>query len=303
MSAQFLNQMPYQELPKKTDSLTIWLFIAAVIHAIVLMGLGFENPKPQIISKSIEVTIVNSSAKKAPENAKYFAQANQIAAGSEQQKPQPIEKKKPQAGHDQKKQKRVKSSKAQTQIEHRLITQKQAEKKLESAQKQEENQEDDKNTQAQPELSVEELDKQIALLELKLKKQQENSEKTNIKSINGISAHKYIAAQYIKQWENKVQRNGNLNLPEINGTQSFSGTLVMDVGVETDGSLYNTVIVKSSGIAALDKAAKQIVKMSAPFTPLPKEVAEQLDVLRIRREWVFSNGETVSTSSYLTPIE
>lgn len=296
MSAQAVNQMLDREVRNSSDTLSIWLFIAAVFHAIVLMGVTFESPKPQIISKAIEVTIVNSATKKAPENAKYFAQANQIAAGLEEQKPRPVTKKKPHAGHDSKRQHETKASKAQTIIEHRLITQKTAEKKLNSAQKQEDNQAQNENKQ-QSELSIEELDKQIALLEAKLQSQKENSEKTRIKSINGISAHKQVAAKYIKDWERKVERAGNLNIPEINGRKDFSGTLTMDVAVNADGSIYNIKIVKSSGIAELDEAATQIVKMMAPFTPLPEEITQETDVLRIRREWIFSDDGNVFTST------
>lgn len=282
---------------KSSDTLSLWLFIAAVIHAIVLLGVGFVPPKPQLISKAIEVTLVHSAAKKAPDNAKYFAQSNQIAAGLENQKPLPVTKKKPHVGHDSRKQHETQAAEPQTAIEHRLITQKSAEKKLNSAEQQEDSQTKKESQQSQPELSMEELDKQIAQLEIKLQQQKENSEKTRIKSVNAISAHKQVAAQYIKDWERKVERMGNLNYPEINGNKNFSGILQMDVGVNSDGSIYNIVIVKSSGIPALDEAAKQIVNISAPFAPLPESITQELDVLRIRREWSFSN-EGILTSSY-----
>ena len=287
-------------MPKSSDTLSFWLFVAAVIHVIVLMGVSFVAPKPHVIGKAIEVTIVNASTKKAPENAKYFAQNNQIAAGLENQKPIPIAKKEPNARQDHKKQQHSKATKSQTLIQHRLITQKNAAEKLASTENHEKSETDDQNSKLQPELSVEELDKQIALLELKLKQQKESSEKTNIKSVSMISAHKYIAAKYVKDWERKVERIGNLNYPQINGKQDFSGTLSMDVGVSADGSIYDMKIVKSSGILELDEAAKRIVNMSAPFTPLPQQITQELDVLRIRRVWSFSEeGNTITSSNII----
>lgn len=300
MSAQFASQLPYWEMRKSSDTLSVWLFIAAVIHAIVLMGVAFVPPKPQIVSKAIEVTIVNSATKKAPENAKYFAQNNQIAAGLENQKPMPVEKKRPSSGADKRKQHESQTAKPQTAIQHRLITQKAAPKKLESAEKQEPTEAKDESSKSQPELSMEELDKQIAQLGAKIQYLKESSEKTNIKSVNMISAHRYVAAQYVKDWERKVERIGNLNYPQINGTQDFSGNLSMDVGINADGSIYDMKIVKSSGISELDEAAKRIVNMSAPFAPLPEVITKELDVLRIRRVWSFSNeGNTVSTSELI----
>lgn len=295
MSAQPLNQMPSTPLRKNSDALLIWLFIAAVIHSIVLIGVVFISPKPASINKAIEVTLVHSAVKKAPENAQYFAQSNQIAAGLENRKPVPLTKKKPKSGQHSKKQHETKAAKFQTAVEHRLVTRKKATHKMRSVQKIVENLPiENKNTRSQPEMSIEEIDKQIALLEIQLKQQKEASEKTRIKSINAISAQKYLATAYIKDWEKKVEQVGNLNYPEINGKKDFTASLSMDVGINTDGSLYNVVIVKSSGIPELDKAAERIVR-SMVFEPLPEMLTQELDVLMIRREWFFSDEGTIST--------
>jgi protein TonB len=39
----------------------------------------------------------------------------------------------------------------------------------------------------------------------------------------------------------------------------------------------------------LDEAAKRIVRMSAPFAPLPADLLKELDVLVITRVWKFSD--------------
>jgi periplasmic protein TonB len=296
MSAQLLEPPSYtQQAREKTDTLLVWLFIAAAVHAFVLLGISFVAPKSQAVSKAIEVTIVHTAAKKAPENAKYLAQQNQIAAGLENQKPLPMFKQTPQSGKHDNEQPEKTAAQYQPTVQHRLVTRKKAEQKIASAQQVLENQpEPEQSQQSQPEMSLEELDKQIALLELQLKQQKEASEKTRIKSVNAISAHQYLATAYIKAWEAKVERVGNLNYPEINGHKNFDASLSMDVGINTDGSIYNVVIVKSSGISELDKAAIRIVR-SMIFDPLPPELTKELDVLRIRREWIFSNETVITT--------
>jgi outer membrane biosynthesis protein TonB len=55
------------------------------------------------------------------------------------------------------------------------------------------------------------------------------------------------------------------------------------------------VIVKSSGIPELDQAAERIVR-SMIFEPLPEILTQELDVLMIRREWVFSDESTLISS-------
>ena len=106
----------------------------------------------------------------------------------------------------------------------------------------------------------------------------------------GVRVHENIAVQYKKDWEEKIERIGNLNYPEVAKKEGFSATLIMDISVNTDGSLYDISIIESSGNKALDDAAKLIVKLSAPFPALPKELLEEgIDILRIRRVWRFKD--------------
>jgi protein TonB len=99
----------------------------------------------------------------------------------------------------------------------------------------------------------------------------------------------------MKDWENKVERTGNLNYPDVAKKKGFSGTLTMDVGIKADGSIYSIRITKSSGNKALDDAAKRIVRLSAPFAALPKELLKELDVLVIPRVWKFSDESGMTT--------
>ena len=43
----------------------------------------------------------------------------------------------------------------------------------------------------------------------------------------------------MKDWENKVERTGNLNYPEVAKKKGFTGTLTMNVGINADGSIYS----------------------------------------------------------------
>ena len=99
----------------------------------------------------------------------------------------------------------------------------------------------------------------------------------------------------MKDWENKVERTGNLNYPEAASKKNFSGTLTMDVGINADGSVYSIRINKSSGNPELDEAAKKIVRMSAPFPPLPLDLRKEVDVLVITRVWKFSDESGLVT--------
>lgn len=268
------------------DSLLIALFLAAVIHVVIGLGINFTMPQPEEVSRSIDITLVNMPAQKAPEKAQFLAQENQLGAGEQSQKPEPAPQQLPSQNNSEVKQlKKVEPEQDKPKAAKNLITQKKAEKKIVTAVKPGTGY----HTEKRPQLSAEMLQQQIAQLGTEIRLSQQSAEQTKIKFVDSVSAHKYIAAQYMKDWEDKVERTGNLNYPEVAAKKNFSGILTMDVGIKADGSIYSIRISQSSGNPALDEAAKKIVRMSAPFAPLPVDLRKELDVLVITRVWKFSD--------------
>ncbi len=280
-----------QSVISESDSLLVTLFLAAVFHALILLGINFTIPQPKKINKQIEITLVSSPAKKAPKKAKYLAQDNQVGAGQKTKKPEQLKQKRPSQGSSNKK--KLVQSKNQTanspKVLKKLITQKKAEQKVSTELKR------TPAARIRPKLSTEALNKQIAQLGAKIRHSHQSSEQTKIKFVNSVSTHKYVAAQYMKDWENKVERTGNLNYPEIARKNGYTGSLTMHVGIKADGSIYSIRISKSSGIKALDDAAKRIVRLSAPFAALPSELLQELDILVIPRIWKFSDESGITT--------
>jgi protein TonB len=84
-----------------------------------------------------------------------------------------------------------------------------------------------------------------------------------------------------------VERVGNLNYPEAALRNNVSGDLLLDVAVNPDGSIQSIKVLRSSGKAVLDKAARDIVTMAAPYPPLSKEILQDTDVLHISLVWNF----------------
>ena len=89
-----------------------------------------------------------------------------------------------------------------------------------------------------------------------------------------------------------AEKVGNLNYPDEARRKRLSGTLVISVAVRRDGSVEQTRIIQSSGVPLLDSTALRIVKLSAPFPPLP-ETSEQVDILHVTRTWNFLPGGEV----------
>ena len=268
------------------DSLLIALFVAAVVHVLIGLGVNFTAPQPEKVSRSIDITLVNTPSQQAPKKAQFLAQENQLGAGEHSKKPESPSQQLPRSGNNSQTPPVKKSVPEQSEPKapKKLLTQKIAEKKIVTATTPDTGHDTEKHRP----LSAEALQQQIAQLGTEIRLSQQ-SEQTKIKFVDAVSAHKYIAAQYMKDWEDKVERTGNLNYPEVAAKKNFSGTLTMDVGIKADGSIYSIRINQSSGNPALDEAAIRIVRMSAPFAPLPADLQKELDVLVITRVWKFSD--------------
>ncbi len=274
------------------DSLLIALFIATVIHIVLVLGMNFTTPQPEKINKSIDITLVNTPEKKEPKKANFLAQENQLGSGAKPKKPEPPPQKLPSKGNSQVKQiKKIEPEESKPKEPQKIITQQKSEKKLVTASKTAIVSQPEKR----PQLTAESLQQQIAQLGTEIRQSKPSADQTKIKFVDSVSAHKYVAAQYMKDWERKVERTGNLNYPEAATKKNFSGTLTMDVGINADGSIYSIRISRSSGNPALDEAAKKIVRMSAPFAQLPLELRKELDVLVITRVWKFSDESGLVT--------
>lgn len=272
-----------------SDTLLIALFIAAVVHVVIVLGVTFSAPTaPPSNKRSIDVTLVTTPAKKPPKNAKFLAQDNQVGAGKKYHKPEPTAQRIASKGASQVTQ-IVKSEPEQIEpkAKQKLLTQHKAPVKVTP----ERHQETTESVAKRPQLTAESLQQQIAQYgtEIRLKQESSDSDQSKIKHVSSVSAHRYVAAQYVKDWERKVERTGNLNYPAIAARKNFSATLTMDVGVKPDGSIYSMRITKSSGYQELDDAAKRIVKLSAPFPVLPTELLKEVNVLVITRKWKFSD--------------
>lgn len=139
------------------------------------------------------------------------------------------------------------------------------------------------------------LQQQISEMGTGIRQARPSFMETKTKNINQVSANKYVAAQYLKDWETKVERVGNNNYPAAATKAGFSATLTMDVFIKADGSIDNMRITHSSGNPELDEQAKNIVRMSAPFPPLPEKLRSELDVLVITRSWKFSDESGLIT--------
>ncbi len=103
-----------------------------------------------------------------------------------------------------------------------------------------------------------------------------------------------VLATYLNDWRARVERIGTDNFPTaLLETNFVPPTLEVAIGV--DGTLKDINVVKSSGSVQLDRAALTILRLAAPFPPLPESVRQEYEVLRFAYDWQFSETLGVGT--------
>ncbi len=105
--------------------------------------------------------------------------------------------------------------------------------------------------------------------------------------LDTLSARAAPEAAYLEAWIRKVERIGNLNYPDEARRRSLSGSLVLSVRLNSEGELQDIAIAQSSGEPILDQAAIRIVELAQPFAPFTDSMREQYDHLVITRTWAF----------------
>ena len=267
------------------DKLGLTIFMAGVVHALVILGVSFEADVRPAAGKILEVVLVQTPDKERPEKADFLAQENQVGSGEAEEKALNQQ----QANNQPQAEEKVVADDSKTQQAaaqaKKVLLQKKSDLEVVASNKPVP---DVKKTITAAELL--EQSKEIEKLEAEIQQSLTSYSKRPRKlHINSINAHKYKAASYEAAWQRKVERVGNLNYPGEVRRKKLSGTLVLSVELFADGNLKKVIINRRSGHKIIDDAAVSIVKLAAPFAPFPIELRKEVDVLVITRTWQFHN--------------
>lgn len=132
-------------------------------------------------------------------------------------------------------------------------------------------------------------------LEALIAKQQDEYQKRPKRKFIGARAKEYRYALYVDAWRQQVEKVGNLNYPQAAKNLKLYGQLQLTVSIKADGTIENVELNRSSGHKILDEAAKQIVRMAAPYKRFPDDVRKETDILSITRTWTFTKEDAIAT--------
>ena len=279
------------------DRLGMTLFLAAVFHGIVILGITFSISPPAESESlpTLDVILVQTQNPSEAEDAKYLAQVSQQGGGNSEAQSRPTDlftapslSQNPGMAMAPSQQQLA----SQKQIEEvALLHQDNSSHSIDTDEdKQNPNKATSLNRQNQNQNS-----KQARLAHELSTQIQNQAEKTRTRYLNS-STREFVPATYMRQWINRVERIGNLNYPDQARREKLSGTLILDVVINADGELVKTDLRQSSGHQILDDAAKRIVQLAAPYSPFPPKLRQEADVIHITRSWEFLNDSSLRTN-------
>lgn len=279
------------------DRLGFTLFLAAVLHALIILGITFDMPSPSDIARSLEITLATQPSEERPEEADFLAQHDQAGSGTldERAAPSTPEESPFQASeiHEVTPPSEPAAPEPVPDTSEQVVTT--TEVSREQVARQEPTPEPLETTQPTQRFDMSRLSQEIASLEAQLAEERQlYAKRPRIHRLNAASTMQDKGAYYKDAWRRKVERVGNQNYPAQARENSIYGSLRLLVAINRDGTLREVQILESSGHDVLDQAAIRIVRLSAPFAPFTGDLMD-VDVLEIIRTWRFERGDRVSS--------
>jgi len=289
-----LHTDPLDELrllaPVVPDRLPAMLFLAALFHGILIIGVTF-NPELTDQFKnaiSLEVTIVADANQQIdrPDEAAYLAQASQEGGGNttEQVRPAaPLQSAMPVDNEGQDDGRALLDTK---------VHERSADELLASQDSSDRQVEIDPRSDPQPETST-----AIAMqagAEVTLPLPQEDLATLLIRDdepqqlVISADTRESVAAAYLDNWKRRIEAVGRDYLPQLKNVGRISGSPTLLVTISAGGQLIDAVVTRSSGSTVLDLASKDIIQRASPFNEFPDTMATEYDSVAFEYKFLFT---------------
>ncbi len=281
-------------LAKLATRLSAAMLLSIAFHAFGLFGVALVLPDPHTVTNAmqpLQVVLVNSKSKTKPAKADALAQANLDGGGNtaedrQAKSPLPTLKDDTEFAPEQK----AKSSAQLEQETKRMMTRLKSNYSVAQPLPKKDTVQDQNSGDDLVQRSLE-----IARLEAQISKDMDAYQRLPRRKFIGARTQEYRFAQYIEDWRVKVERIGNLNYPEEARRKQIYGKLQLSVSIKADGSIESIEVSRSSGQRILDAAAMRIVKLAAPYSPLPPDITKDIDILTITRTWAFTASDRLES--------
>ena len=243
----------FAALPR--DRFYFTALLAAGIHAVMLLGLSFNQAPQQITAAPIAIEL------------KQGGDAITQDGAQEQPKALPEPKSDPRAPQNQANQQTLERLGPASKLS--IATSAIATKPVSPSQSRV--------------LDTRQLAKQIVLFDQRARQTQGDARRRDLSTARALSA---AESAYLAMWRRKCERLGGNNYP----AGRLQGELTLRVSIHHTGRLLNVGLLRSSGHQALDAAALKTVRQAAPYQPFNVDMRKRYDELTFTRTWQFSRS-------------
>ncbi len=281
------------------DRLPPMLFLAALIHGILIIGITFNAALGGEASDaiSLEVTIVADPDQQIdrPKKAEYLAQASQQGGGNTQEQVRPSAPLQSLVPIDNIGEESGDSLNESTMLEDT------ADQVLTTRTEQDRSVVDKlRNDPSPDESSAIFLESGVAQT-LPLPRENEANlliHDQNLRQlVTSVDTKESSIAGYLQRWKTKIETIGVKYFPEKGAVQGITGSPTLEVTISASGQLAEVFVRNSSGSKIIDQAALNILRRAAPFDPFPEAIRVDYDTLRFAYKWKFSEIGVSSTAS------
>lgn len=276
------------------DRLAATLVFSVIAHGVLALGIGFSIADPAPVLPTLDVILVQTHSNQAPDKADFLAQVSQSGGGESENAERPSEMQPAPAPNPTPGIAPVpmEAGAPRPQVHTRDATL--------AAQAPSERQADTHHVIATPAAPLPtnreliERNLEMARLAASVERREQQYAKRPKRKFVSANTREYAYAAYLRAWQARVERIGNLNYPDEARRRELVGQLVLTVAVRRDGSIEDITIVQPSGIAVLDEAAVRTVRLAEPFGSLP-EAGDGTDILHITRTWHYLPGNVMES--------
>ncbi len=296
-----LKTDPLDELqlvtPAVPDRLPAMLFLAALVHGVLIIGVTFNAELADRFANviALEVTIVANPDQQIdrPDDAEYLAQASQEGGGNtaEQVRASAPLQSAMTVDND--------GTEDGTALVDADTHQQSADEVLASQDASDRQVEIEPRTDPQTENSIAIV--MEAGNEVTLPLPQEDPASMLIHAdeprqlIISADTRESVIATYLDNWKRRIEAVGASYLPQLGDLDNITGSPTLMVRIDVTGELLEAVIRKSSGSTILDLAALDILQRASPFNPFPPEISAEYDTVRFEYKWLFAGQLVTST--------
>ncbi|HEX7325728.1 MAG TPA: TonB family protein [Rhodanobacteraceae bacterium] len=275
------------------------LLFSLLLHAVLILGIGFHFAKPAPRVPTLDVTLVNTANDEAPAKADYLAQVDNAGGGNSARAhrpgaplsgPLPIV----QAGITPRPLAPA-TARPQTATGPQVIGTTATAKNQVAAERH-------AQTAPQPAARTAAIAVQqrleMARLAQQVRAEREAYARRPRKRYISANTRSVADAAYQVAWVRRIERIGNLNYPDAARRRHLFGNVVLSVTLGRDGHVRGVTVNVSSGHPVLDDAAVRIVHLAAPLPPIPHDkdaAGNPITELVITRTWQFLPGGHLAT--------